>query len=212
MARRLPIYLLLDTSGSMTGEPIAAVQNGVQMVLSALQNDPQALETAYLSVITFESSASQLIPLTELSQFIPPQLHAGGCTALGEALKLLSDCANKEVVKNTPDAKGDWKPMVFIMSDGQATDDITAPLAEFKKRKWGVVVACAAGIGADTKELQSITENVVRLDTADSESIKAFFKWVSQSITTNSKSVGATNQEVSKLDQLPPPPPEITIL
>lgn len=212
MARRLPIYLLLDTSGSMTGEPIAAVQNGVQMVISALQNDPQALETAYLSVIGFESSAKQLIPLTELSQFVPPQLQASGCTALGAALRLVADCADKEVVKNTPETKGDWRPMVFIMSDGQATDDVNSAIPEFKKRKWGIVVACAAGIGADTSELQSITENVVRLDTADSESIKAFFKWVSQSITTNSNSVGTTNQEISNLDQLPPPPPEITIL
>ena len=37
MARRLPIYLLLDISGSMNGEPITAVQNGVQMVVSALR-------------------------------------------------------------------------------------------------------------------------------------------------------------------------------
>jgi len=210
MARRLPIYLLLDTSGSMCGEPITAVQNGVQMLASALQNDPQALETAYLSIITFESSAQQVSPLTELSQFMPPQLNAGGCTALGEALTLVSQCADKEVIKNTPDAKGDWKPMVFIMSDGMPTDDLNAGLTEFKKRKWGMVVACA--VACDPGELKQITENIVQLSTADAESIKAYFKWVSQSITTNSKSVGATNQEISSIDQLPPPPPEITIL
>lgn len=212
MARRLPIYLLLDTSGSMNGEPIVAVQNGVQMVISSLQGNPLALETAYLSVITIESSAQQVIPLTELSQFTAPQLRAGGCTALGEALKLVSDCADREVVKNTPDAKGDWKPMVFIMTDGQATDDLNAGLAVFKQKKWGIVVACAAGLSSNPDEMKSITENVVRLDTADSGSINAFFKWVSQSITTNSQRVEATKQEVSTIDQLPPPPPEITIL
>lgn len=58
--RRLPVYLLLDTSGSMTGEPIEAVKNGVQMLLSTLRQDPYALETAYVSVITFDSSARQL--------------------------------------------------------------------------------------------------------------------------------------------------------
>ena len=210
MARRLPIYLLLDTSGSMCGEPITAVQNGVQMLASALQNDPQAMETAYLSIITFESSARQVSPLTELSQFMPPQLNAGGCTVLGEALSLVSQCADKEVIKNTPDAKGDWKPMVFIMSDGMPTDDLNTGLTEFKKRKWGMVVACA--VACDPGALKLITENIVQLSTADAESIKAYFKWVSQSITTNSKSVGATNQEISSIDQLPPPPPEITIL
>ncbi len=212
MARRLPIYLLLDTSGSMHGEPITAVQNGVQMVMSALQNDPQALETAYISIITFESEVKQLIPLTELSQFNPPQLSAGGCTSMGEALKFVSQSADKEIMKNTPDTKGDWKPMVFIMTDGVPTDDFASGLEVFKKRKWGMVVACAAGGDADEKLLQQITENVVKLSTADAESIKAFFKWVSQSITTSSKSVGVTNQEITSIDQLPPPPPEISII
>lgn len=55
MGRRLPVYLLLDVSGSMMGEPITAVQNGVQTLVSALNGDPQALESAYLSVITFSN-------------------------------------------------------------------------------------------------------------------------------------------------------------
>ena len=46
MSRRLPVYLLLDTSGSMMGEPIAAVETGVQTLVSALRQDPYALETA----------------------------------------------------------------------------------------------------------------------------------------------------------------------
>ena len=64
--RRLPVYLLLDCSGSMYGEPIEAVKNGVQVLVSTLRQDPYALETAYLSIITFDSSAQQVSPLTEL--------------------------------------------------------------------------------------------------------------------------------------------------
>ena len=212
MSRRLPVYLLLDVSGSMTGEPITAVQNGVQTMVSALMNEAQALETAYLSVITFSNSAEQLIPLTPLNQFNPPQLTAGGMTSLGEALKLVADCAEREVVKNTPDAKGDWRPLVFLLTDGCATDDVSKGLAEFKKRKWGIVVACAAGSGADTAELSKITEAVVTLDTADSSTLAAYFRWVTASIVTSSKSVGTANQEPSGLEQLPPAPPEIQVL
>ena len=212
MARRLPVYLLLDVSGSMIGEPITAVQNGVQTMVSALMGDPQALESAYLSVITFSNSAEQVVPLTELSQFNPPPLKAGGMTSLGDALKFVAQCADREVVKNTPAVKGDWKPLVFIMTDGGATDDVDKGLIEFRKKKWGIVVACGAGSGADTSELSKITEAVVSLDTTDSASIAAFFKWVSASVSTSSKSVGAANKEVSSLDQLPPPPPEIQIL
>ena len=60
MGRRLPVYLVLDTSGSMTGEPIEAVRQGVKALLADLRGDPQALETAYLSVITFNNTAQQI--------------------------------------------------------------------------------------------------------------------------------------------------------
>lgn len=91
MARRLPVYLLLDTSGSMYGEPIEAVRNAMQILLSELQGDPNALETAYLSVITFNDTPSQIVPLTDISSVQLPDIEAGGCTALGAALQLLAD-------------------------------------------------------------------------------------------------------------------------
>lgn len=210
--RRLPVYLLLDTSGSMYGEPIEAVRNGVQVLVSTLRQDPYALETAYLSIITFDSSAKQVTPLTELSSFQEPSIDANGCTALGEALSVLANCVDREVTKTTADVKGDWKPLVFIMTDGVPTDDLTKGLNEFKKRKFGTVVACAAGAGADTNTLRQITENVVSLDTADSGTIKAFFKWVSASISTGSMKVEEAGQEVGSLSELPPPPAEVNIV
>ena len=211
MARRLPVYLVLDTSGSMMGEPIAAVETGMQTLVSALRRDPYALETAYLSVITFDSSAKQIVPLTELTAFLAPSIRAGGTTALGDALSLLANKIDSEVTKTTSEVKGDWKPLVFLMTDGGPTDNWQKGLAEFRKRKVGLVVACAAGLGADTNVLKQITECVVQLDTADSSTIKAFFKWVSDSVTTGSQKVDSGNELVG-LGELPPPPPEINIV
>lgn len=210
--RRLPVYILLDTSGSMYGEPIEAVKNGVQVLVSTLRSDPYALETAYLSVITFNSTAQQDVPLTELASFQQPNLTASGCTALGEALSLLAQKADTEVTKTTAEQKGDWKPLVFIMTDGEPTDDLQKGLVEFNKRKWGIVVACAAGQGANTDTLKKITECVVQLDTADSATIKSFFKWVSASISTSSMKVEDGLGEVTGLGELPPPPPEVNIV
>ncbi|MBD5192756.1 MAG: VWA domain-containing protein [Barnesiella sp.] len=210
--RRLPVYLLLDCSGSMFGEPIEAVKNGVQVLVSTLRQDPYALETAYLSIITFDSTAQQVTPLTELSAFQQPNLQANGCTALGEALSLLTKCAEREVTKTTHDQKGDWKPLVFIMTDGEPTDDINRGIADFKKGKWGTVVACAAGAGANTNLLKQITECVVSLDTADSATIKAFFKWVSASVSSGSMKVEETGAEPMTMSELPPPPPEVNIV
>jgi uncharacterized protein YegL len=196
----------------MTGEPIEAVKNGMQLLISALRTDPYALETAFLSVITFDSSAKQIVPLTELTSFQMPDIHASGATALGSALSLLANKIDTEVTKTTMEVKGDWKPLVFLMTDGGPTDNWQQGLAEFKKRKAGIVVACAAGQGADTNVLKQITEVVVQLDTADSATIKAFFKWVSASVSTGSQKVEAAGIEVGGLNELPPPPPEVNIV
>ena len=116
--RRLPVYLVLDTSGSMMGEPIEAVKNGVQVLVSTLRQDPYALETAHVSVITFNSDAQQVVPLNELTSFQPPSITAQGQTCLGKALALVAKKIDEEVQKTSADAKGDWKPLVFLMTDG----------------------------------------------------------------------------------------------
>ena len=60
--------------------------------------------------------AQQVTPLTELSAFQQPQIEASGCTALGEALTLLAQKVDTEIVKTTQEVKGDWKPLVFLMT------------------------------------------------------------------------------------------------
>lgn len=210
--RRLPVYLLLDTSGSMSGEPIEAVKNGMQVLVSTLRQDPYALETAFLSIITFDSVATQVCPLTELATFQLPNLVATGTTALGAGLELLAQRISSEVTTSTAEVKGDWKPLIFIMTDGEPTDDWQKGLIALKKIKTGVIIACAAGPSANTNILKSITEVVVQLDTADSATIKAFFKWVSASVSTGSQKVDSGQKEVVGLDDLPPPPPEVNVV
>lgn len=210
--RRLPVYLLLDTSGSMSGEPIEAVKNGVQIMISSLRQNPQAIETAFLSVITFDSKAQQIIPLTDLASFQMVDIKATGVTALGEALKLVAHKIDTEVQKTTTEQKGDWKPLVFIMTDGIPTDDWQSGLNEFKRTKVAFTVACAAGSGADANILKQITDNVVSLDTADSASIGKFFQWVTASIGVSSTKVEDSGKEVTGLNELPPPPSELNIV
>ncbi|RBP44613.1 uncharacterized protein YegL [Roseimicrobium gellanilyticum] len=196
----------------MFGEPIEQVKNGVQMLVSALRQDPYALETAFLSVITFDSKADEKVKLTELTAFQIPALTAQGSTALGDALRLVAESASSQLAKSTSTTKGDWKPMVFLMTDGAPTDDWQKGLARFQQEKWGVVVGCAVNNGDISALKQICGESVVRLDTSDASAMAKFFKWVSASVSSNSKAVETAGKEVEGLDQLPPPPPEIKVV
>lgn len=202
-ARRLPVYLLLDCSGSMSGEPIEAVKEGVRSLVTDLRSDPQALETAYLSVITFDSSANQVTPLTELMLFEEPQIRAKGSTALGAALKLLKECIQKEVRKSTPTQKGDWKPLVFLLTDGIPTDLWEDAAKELSESSPANIIACAAGAFANTSILKMITDNVIVMNSLSPGDLAQFFAWVSGSIKLSSVSIDVKPGEVIKL--LPPP-------
>ncbi|MGP8289227.1 vWA domain-containing protein [Vreelandella zhanjiangensis] len=208
--RRLPVYLVLDKSYSMSGAPIQAVNQGLQALVDMLRQDPFALETVYLSVIEFSSEARHTVPLCDLMNFQPPTLKPDGMTALGAALKLTAERIQAEVQASSSSAKGDWRPLVFVFTDGAANDDLQAGIDAMKGVSVAKLVGCAAGSEANTDDLQRFATDVVRLDSNDAESIRAFFAWVSASVSMTSQSVESSGSDSSA--ELPPPPKEISVI
>ncbi len=195
----------------MRGEPIESVKVGLETLISTLRQDPFALESVNLSIITYDRDVRQILPLTPLDELQLPEITTpeSGPTHTGQALKLLCERVDAEVLTGSADRKGDWMPLLFIMTDGKPSDIqlYRRMIPEVKRRRFASIVACAAGMSAKTEPLKELTDDVFALDTVDSTSFKQFFKWVSDSIGTGNRSVGATDSIV-----LPPPPDEVNVV
>lgn len=191
--RRLPVFLVVDVSESMAGDNLRAMQEGLERLVKSLRTDPYALETAYLSVIAFAGKPKTLTPLVELISFYPPRLPLGSGTSIGAALEHVMNEIDRSVRASTSEVKGDWKPMVFLLTDGKSTDDTTAAFSRWKARYANRANLVAIGIGpyAALEELSVLTPNVMRMEDASEEGFKKFVTWISASVSAQSRSVGA---------------------
>ena len=211
MSRRLLTYLCIDTSGSMNGEPIVAVNAGLQALLTSLRSNPYALESVHLSITTFDSEIKEVLPMTPVADIILPEITCpkSGATLLGAALEHICAQVQRDVRKSSATEKGDWKPMLVILTDGKPTDTMaySEVIPHLQAAGFAKILACAAGPKTDAAQLKRLTDFVVSLDTMDATSFAKFFEWVSATFSKDSQSRGATESV-----ELPPPPPELNVV
>jgi len=192
----------------MRGEPIEAIKVGLETMVASLRQDPFALESVHISIITFNRSPEQILPLTELENMQIPNIAqpAAAGTHLGEALNFVCQKMDSEVTLSTPERKGDWMPLLFVMCDGRANDAqlFREAVAKIGQRHFGSIVVCLVGAKPHTENVKQFTNNMVNLDTTDGATFRQFFKWVSASVSIGNRSIGATDEIV-----LPPPPDEV---
>lgn len=191
--RRLPVFLVIDVSESMVGNNLRYMQEGIDRLLKALRADPYALETVYLSVIAFAGVAKTLAPLVELFSFYPPRLPIGSGTSIGAALNHLMDEIDRQVVRNTAAQKGDYKPVVYFMSDGSATDNPAAAIARWQRDYASRATLVSIGIGqfADLSLLAPVSSRTLRLENCEEKDFRAFIDWVTQSMSVMSRTLSA---------------------
>lgn len=153
-----PVIFMLDTSGSMSGAPIGAVNAAIENVLPELisMNDSNPDNEIKVAVMTFSFGADWVIGGDELLS--PDEvrnawndLSAGGPTSMGAAFKTLNDklSISRGFMKR---ASGSVAPVLFLLSDGEPTDDYQDGLQELKKNNWykiAVRVACGYGDSND---------------------------------------------------------------
>lgn len=204
--RRLPIYFVLDVSESMIGENLKKLEDGISGIIKTLRQDPNALETVHVGVIAFAGVAKTIVPLIEVSSFYSPKLPIGGGTSLGAALNHLMDELDKSLIKTTVDHKGDWKPIIYLLTDGKPTDSVGNAISRWKSNyaNHATFVAVALGKFADVGLLKQITDNAFLLEDTSEEVFRKFITWVTDSVKSQSLSVtdiASENSNLAKVDE-----------
>lgn len=203
--RRLPVYFLIDVSESMVGDSINAVEDGIAHVVQELKKDPYALETVFISIIVFAGKAKTITPLTDIITFYPPKFSIGSGTNLGDGLGQLMYEMRRNYVPTTPESKGDWKPIVFLFSDGTPTENPSSAINEWKLN-WASkcsLIAISLGDSESVATLKELTSEVYFINETTAGTYKNFFKWVTASIKTTSVCIADNgNHQLAKTSGL----------
>lgn len=190
--RRLPVFFVIDVSESMAGGNLRKVESALAAIAAGLRADAHALETVHVSVIAFAGQVRTLVPLIEIAAFYPPKLPVGGGTALGAALEHLMAEIDRQVVKTTPERRGDWRPVIYLLTDGKPTDKVAEPI-----RRWrdhyaprATLVAIAIGRFADVQALKQLTDAVLLFEEHREGDFKRFIDWITLSVRSQSQAIG----------------------
>lgn len=201
--RRLPVYFVVDVSESMIGEPLHQMESAIERIVAKLRQDPQCLETVYISVIAFAGKAKVVAPLVDLISFYPPKLPIGGGTSVGRALDVLVEDISSNVKQTTYEQKGDWNPLVFLITDGRPTDSPRSSIDNFKKKLGNKanMVVITLGYEGDSYTLNQLSDNVIALEDSTEEYFASFVEWVSSSIQVQSSRIEATGNESLSINE-----------
>ena len=191
--RQMVLFFIVDTSGSMMGTKIGAVNTAIREVLPELKGIGGSDVDLKIACLKFSSGCSWMHPSpVPVENFQWNNLSADGVTDFGAACKELSDKMAKEKFLSVPSAS--VAPAIFLMSDGEPTDDYKSGLAELQKNNWykyAIKVAVAIGDDANTEVLREFTGNIEAVVTVHTpEALRKMIRFVS----ITSSQIGSKSQ------------------
>ncbi|MDR2476788.1 MAG: VWA domain-containing protein, partial [Treponema sp.] len=153
--RTMVLFFVIDTSGSMEGKKIGSVNAAIEEVIPAIKevSDENADAQIKIAVLEFSSGATWHTPSGPVpaDQFRWNDLDAGGVTDFGAACKTLNEKLSTKAFMQ--EATGSFAPAIFLLSDGDPTDDWQSALAALKQNNWfKAAVKVAVAIGDDVKK------------------------------------------------------------
>jgi uncharacterized protein YegL len=198
---RCPVVLLLDTSGSMAGEPIQELNKGIQAFQDEISKDTQATLSVEISIITFGETVTLQQDFITVDQFKPPTLVAAGLTPMGEAIELALDTIEKRKQIYKKNGINYYRPWIVLITDGAPTDEWENAANKIKQSEAQrrCIFFAVAVEGADLYQLKQIAvpeRPPVKLYGLD---FRELFVWLSHS----TKTVSATG-DTGEVVALPP--------
>lgn len=198
--KKLLIVFLVDTSGSMEGTKIGTLNTTMEEVLPLLRNIGSSNTDIEFAVLTFSDGCQWMTdkPMTIEDYQYWINLKANGMTDLGEAFKeLCSKLSRREFIESIV---LNYAPVLFLLTDGHATDDAYDGLEHLKCNKWykyALKIALGIGDQFDRELLERFTENKELVLTAKtSYDLARMIK----EITIKSAQIGSTSILLSEND------------
>lgn len=199
---RCPVVLVLDTSGSMQGDPINQLNDALVAFDNALKADALAALRVEVSIVTFGGTveiadvggtgtpfdASQAFVTAD--KLTPPTLIAGGGTPMGEAVRkaLTLIRERKDIYKRN--GLDYFRPWIFLISDGAPTDfgwESAADMTRQEEDRKGVIFYAVGTEGADLQNLARFSDDRQPLR-LKGLAFRELFQWLSSSLSAVAKS------------------------
>jgi len=160
--RQLPLFFLIDKSGSMSGSKIGTVNNTMRELFEELQGAGEADSEIKVAILAFSSGCEWLTPagLQSPEKIVWQELEADGLTDLGEAcMELSKKMSRKEFMQSTSST---FAPIVILLSDGDPTDNYKKGIETLQGNKWftnALVLALPIGTNVNVDILAEFTGN-----------------------------------------------------
>lgn len=205
--RKMTLFFVIDTSGSMVGSKIGSVNDAIENVLPMIGEISDKNPDAEINVAALEFSTGTRWLYDEpkaAKEFIWQKVEADGLTSLGEACGELSKkLSQKTGFMSSP--SGSFAPAIILLSDGGPTDNFEYGLTTLQKNEWyknAIKIAIAIGDDADKEVLKRFTgssEAVITVHNIDA--LKKMIRIIAiTSSQIGSKSTSAT--DVTKQEQV----------
>lgn len=202
--RTMTLFFLIDTSGSMEGNKIGAVNDAVVNVLPMLNDISETNPDAEIKVaaLEFSNGVNWLYDEPKLAKdFIWQDVAASGLTSLGAACSELASKLSRSG-GFMQSASGSFAPAIILLSDGGPTDDYNSGLTKLKANNWfksAIKIAIAIGDDADKDVLKDFTGSSEAVITVHNiEALKQIIRVVavtSSQIGSKSSTAGETTKQ-----------------